>query len=316
MSENKTQFKLRLADLNDRSIFINWDSQERERIFSKALSLMKLTDIAKLITYDLPTLSEVKNGSVKPSGYVYFSLYSLLNLKPNLMNLKISSRNYSFVKVLSPNISPELMGLLHSDGMLKKNKNKGINCFFCNQNKKLINHFKELVRSSFDCRFLEFKDKRDKTYYIHPPSIVGRILINRFGEKKGVFLPPLLSKSEIPGYIRGLFDGDGSIYFHKLKSGKSSRIQISMQNKSFAEKISLLLSLIGIYSRVQFETSNGNKWWNVDVARKESILKFINKINSSHPKKKKRMVFAKRNFKFPLANLPNISSVPRLVYQY
>jgi len=310
-----SQFRLTLDDLNDWSIFINWDSQERKKIFHKILSRMKLTELARLLDYNLSTLSEIKGGSVKPSGYVYLSLYNILGLKPNLLDLKISSRNYSFVKVLSPSISPELMGLLHSDGILKKNKNHGIFCFFCNKNKQLINHFKNLVKASFECQFSELMDKRDNTYYVYPPSIIGRLLINRFGEKKNL-LPPLLSNDEIPLYLRGLFDGDGTILLQKSKYGLQPRIRISMQHKIFAERTISLLKKIGVYSRLQFETSNGNKWWNVDIARKESVLKFINKVDSAHPKKKKRMVFAKRNFKFPLANSPNISSVPPLIYQY
>ncbi len=275
---------------------------------------MKLTYLAKLINYNLPTLSEIKNGTVKPSGYVYLSLYNFLNLKPNLMDLKISSRNYSFVRVLSPNISPELMGLLHSDGVLKKNKNHGIFCFFCNQNRQLITHFKDLVRSSFECKLSESLDKRDNTHCVYIPFVIGRLLINRFGEKKNLS-PPFLLKDEIPLYLRGLFDGDGTILLQKSKYGLRPRIRIITQHKIFAEHVINLLKRIGIYSRLQFESSNGNKWWNVDIARKESVLRFINKVNSAHPKKKKRMVFAKRGFKFPLANLPNTFSVPRLIYQ-
>lgn len=259
-------------------------------MFGELLNKMNLAKTAQSIKHDAATLCEIKNGTVKPSGRVYLSMCQIIGSSPRLENLEISSRNYDSIKVLSESISPELVGLLHSDGILRKNKRSGIYFFFCNQQEALVKRFKNLLLNTFECKFFEFKDKRDETYYVYPPSIIGRILINRLGEKRGEFLPPKLLDKEIADYFRGLFDGDGTILLQKSRTGKvCPRIRITTKNRLFAEEAIKLLGRVSIYSRLQFETSNGNKWWNIDIARKESVLNFIKKIGSFHPKKKKRM---------------------------
>ncbi len=95
----------------------------------------------------------------------------------------------------------------------------------------------------------------------------------------------------ITKYIRGLFDGDGSItaYYYKKHNGVSTRIKITNGCPNFSNEILLLLSKLEIYSKVRLEQRNNHKWWNINIERHSDILRFIEIINSSHPKKKRKM---------------------------
>ncbi len=65
MENNHSKLIIKLEDLNDRSIFINWFNQERKLIFNKLLKNTKIGEFGRKIKYDLPTLSDVKNGNNK-----------------------------------------------------------------------------------------------------------------------------------------------------------------------------------------------------------------------------------------------------------
>ncbi len=280
---------INLEDLNDKSIFINWQDSERLNYSNRLFKLMKLTEFAKQIDYDLPTLSEVKNGTVKPSGYVFYNILKILNEKADIKNLLISSRNYNSIKIINNYINPELIGLIHSDGTLKYNRKKnGVMFSFCNQEKEVINRFNYLINQTFECKITIIIDKRDGTYNSFPQSIIGRILANKIGFKEKIFKIPDFTKEEIPHYIRGLFDGDGTIHLYKNKVVIPT-IKITTQYKEHAEKIKLLLEKINIYSRICKEKRKNSEWFNVVITRKKDFLEFIKKIGSNHPKKKERM---------------------------
>jgi intein/homing endonuclease len=292
-----SQFKIQLEDLNCRSIFVNWGANERTRLFKIALSSRSLTKLASDLDYDLPTLSEVKNGFVKPSGEIYLSLCSLAGICPDITGITVSSRNHGPVTIVSDGISPELLGLLHSDGILRANKRQGVNFFFCNQELALVSKFKALLARTFHCKLGGNKDERDGTIYVRPPCVIGRLLIRRFGEKRGAFLPPEMSVIEIAEYIRGLFDGDGTIVLRIDGKRIVPRIKIVMKHEELAQRIKALLHRIGIYSRIQHESGKGHQWCVLDVARRESVSRFSQIVGSNHPKKRSRMDRAERNLR-------------------
>ncbi len=282
-------FNITCDDINDKSIFINWSDEERVKLFSILLKKMSLTYFAEMINHDLPTLSEIKNGTVKPSTHVYFSILNVLNLNTDLRSLSISSRNSKPIKIINNYISPELLGLIHSDGFLVTRK-KVVMCGFYNKNKTLTSRFIQLLNMSFKCIFYKEIDKRDGSFVIRLPAIIGRILIKKFDEKtsKSIIIPDLL-KEEIPSYIRGKFDGDGTIYHYKNSKISIPTIRICTGDKLHAENLKNTLKRIDIYSRVCCERSRNSTFWNVVITRQRDVLRFIEKVGSNHPKKKRRM---------------------------
>ena len=284
-----SQLKITYNDINDKSIFINWGGEEREEIFKEILKAMSLRVLAKTINHDIPTLSEIKNGTVKPSTRVYFSILNMLNLNIDLCSLTISSRNGKSIRIIRDYISPELLGLIDSDGFLVIRK-KVVMCGFYNKNKTLTRRFIQLLNMSFKCNLYKERDKRDGTFVIRLPGVIGRILIKKFGEKtsKNIIIPDLLIE-EVPSYIRGVFDGDGTIYYYKNSKISIPTIRICTGDKLHAENLKNTLKRIDIYSRICCERSKNSTFWNVVITRQRDVLRFIEKVGSSHPKKKKRM---------------------------
>jgi len=281
-----SQFKITCDDINDKSIFINWSDEERAKLFSILLKKMSLTYFAELINYGLPTLSEIKNGTVKPSSYVYFSILKILGQRSKLSSLLISSRNGKSTRIIDDYISPELLGLIHSDGFLVKNKKKVVLCGFTNKNKFIINNFQKLLHKIFECNVYLTEDKRDGTYTILVPSIIGRILLNKFGEKRSKNKTiPNLSNSETFDYIRGLFDGDGSAQLYINPNYFIPKITISMGDEKLAINLKNLLQKINIHSRIRYQKKKNWQWWNVNITRQKDVLRFIEKIVSNHLKR-------------------------------
>ena len=53
-----SNLKIKVEDLNSRSIFINWSDKERLDLFSKLLRKINLSNFSKMIHYDRPTICE------------------------------------------------------------------------------------------------------------------------------------------------------------------------------------------------------------------------------------------------------------------
>tara|TARA_Y100000310_G_scaffold241818_1_gene245948 strand:+ start:6742 stop:7671 length:930 start_codon:yes stop_codon:yes gene_type:complete len=279
---------LTLDDISNKSIYIIWSNEERIKIFNSVLKSYPLTRLAKKLEHDQGVTSDIKNGKVKPSGKIYLHLLRILWWRRELLNLAISSRNHQQISLRSSYVSPELIGLIHSDGLLRLYPNGSVHFCFTNQEKALINRFVDLIHETFKCQVNIRIDKRDGTMSAYPPSIVGRLIASRVGWKfKGYENPDLLPE-EIPHYIRGLFDGDGTIY---LYTGKSTipTIRITFQYLKNAEYVQSLLNTLNIYSRICRESRNNSVWYNIVITRQRGALDFITKIGSNHPKKKIRM---------------------------
>ena len=284
---------LNLDNLDDRSMYINWEVNERNNLFESLLKKITLSQFSRLINHDQTVLSDIKNGKVKPSGHVYFSILEYLGLKKDLFSLVISSRNYDTITLNSKYINPELIGLIHSDGLLRRYPDGSVHFCFTNQEKYLIDRFCELICFTFNSKISLRLDKRDGTISAYPQSIVGRIIANKIGWKTNLYPIPIFNLSEIPLYIRGLFDGDGTIYLYNKKT-LIPTVRITFQHLIHAEQIKNMLLNVGIYSRICQEKGSKSIWYNIVITRQGDFLKFIDIIGSSHPKKKKRMIKIKK----------------------
>ena len=208
MSKNNTCSILNITrdDLIDTSLFINWGDEEREKIFKRLNEDYSVKELAKILNHEITTLYEIRIGKVKPSTKLYFSLLDLLNNDMNINSLIISSRNADAIKIKKDIISPELIGLIHSDGHLNLIKSGKVLMFsFSNQRKELIDRFCELIFDTFECNIPIRKDVRDGTYYAYPPSVVGRIIAKKIGWKTKNYPNLNFSEEEIPCYASSNF---------------------------------------------------------------------------------------------------------------
>ncbi|MBI2133171.1 hypothetical protein HYU11_00655 [Candidatus Woesearchaeota archaeon] len=290
-----TNLKIKLADIKDRHMFVKWSETEREEIFRFLLTRISQQDFCELFDIDDSIFSEVKTGKIKPSGYIYLSILDFLGIKKDVEGLVLSGRSHQPIRIKKAIISPELIGLIHTDGHMNLNKRRnGVNFYFCNKNFSLVKKFKELVLATFDCSFLEYMDARDQTKHIHPPSIIARILAKKVGWKDEPRIKDI-KQEEVPGYLRGVFDGDGTITIGNNKySGIAPKIKICSASVNYSSQLSNLLLRLGINSKVRSMVSKkGHKWCITEASRHRDILLFINKIGSSHIGKKKKQQFVK-----------------------
>ena len=289
-NNNNSILNITRDDLIDTSLFVNLDREEREDIFKRLNKNYSIKELAKMLNHDETTLYEVRTGNVKPSTKLYFSFLDMLAIKMDIKSLEISSRNAKSIRIISNYISPELIGLIHSDGHLNLIKSrKGLIFYFANQRKELIDRFCELIQNTFECTINIIKDKRDETHYAYPPSIVGRIVAKKIGWKTRDYPNLDFLGEELPHYLTGLFDGDGTIYVYKNSRITIPTIKITTDSEFHAEHIRHLLSKMSIYSRIRKETRKNWNWCNVIITRQKDFLKFISMIDSKHNIKNARI---------------------------
>lgn len=292
MSKNNNNSILNITkeDLIDTSLFVNWDKEERNDIFNRLNESLDIKELAKILNHDETTLYQIRTGEVKPSTKLYFSFVDILGKQIGINFIKLSSRNAKPILIKNSYISPELIGLIHSDGHLNLIKSgKGQIFYFSNQRQELIERFCELIQNTFECEIYVAKDKRDETHYAYPPSVVARIIAKKTGWKTKDYPNLDFSDDEIPHYLTGLFDGDGTIYVYKNSRTVIPTIKITTDSSFHAEHIRYLLSNVGIYSRISKETRKNWNWCNVVVTRQKDFLKFINMIESKHSIKKAKI---------------------------
>src|SRR3989344_7755992 len=153
--------KITKEDLTDYSIFVNWGGDERIKIFKKINEFYSIKELAKILNHDETTLYQIRTGKVKPSTKLYFSFLDMLKLDSSINSLILSSRNAKSISIKNNHISPELIGLIHSDGHLNLIKSgKGQIFYFSNQHKELIDRFCGLIWSTFECKIYIKENKK------------------------------------------------------------------------------------------------------------------------------------------------------------
>jgi hypothetical protein len=237
----------------------------------------------------LATLYEVKHGSVKPSGYLYFKLLDFLRWQNALTHLRLSGRSGAITRLANSRINPQLLGFIHSDGYIVF-RNKTALVGFSNKNESLIARFLELVSETFICNVHLRSDARDGTLTAELPAVVARILYKKFGGKTTETVrAPLLAREEIAPYLRGVFDGDGSIIVYDGNFFLAT-LRFTTGSGVYAEELRRLLAEIGVFSHVRFCCNDrGHEWWNVEAKRQRDVLTFIEKVGSDHPRKRSIM---------------------------
>ena len=82
-------------EINDKSIFIPWSDSERKQVFKNILSKYRITELSHLLEFDQTLLSDIKNGRIKPSGYIYLRLLKLVDNDFKILSLKSLATNCS-----------------------------------------------------------------------------------------------------------------------------------------------------------------------------------------------------------------------------
>ena len=176
-----------------------------------------------------------------------------------------------------------LVGLIASDGSVSSPKAKRLEVQFANTSPALVEMFIDAYRSVFPSRSAAFCRHGDNA---QGTSLKNRLLASIVRGLTADNYRPIFKLPEelIAAFLRGYFDGDGSIRIHR--SGTSGRIYYHFGYvPEEAEGIHLLLKRLGILANILTYP----KRVNLEIARREDILRFIELIGSNHPRKRARM---------------------------
>lgn len=167
-----------------------------------------------------------------------------------------------------------ILGLIASDGNIAKKENK-ITIQLSAEDKDILGKIKEITKSSRPLDNYITKNNRD-TIKFSVYSSEWKKDLKVYGivpAKTFILKPPnFLQKQYWIDYIRGYFDGDGTIY---STIGCNNRFEIVGASKDVIEQIRLFLSNnYNITCSLQERTlSNGTKIFKITYSSKEDLIK-------------------------------------------
>jgi len=171
------------------------------------------------------------------------------------------------------------LGFLTADGYVYPD---GYKVALCSKDKEAIEKFKAATGSGHAISKIKTFDKRTKrTYTRYSLQITCRDFSSNLaalglkGVKSYRCEPPNLQPELLQHYIRGLFDGDGSICFLKSKKRRISLIA----TRPILEMIQTYLIKRFDFSHVKFSiiaTENGNDICKLHIYRKQDQDNFLN----------------------------------------
>lgn len=194
----------------------------------------------------------------------------------------VKSRNLSrsnFIR-LPERTSPELLesiGLLVSDGNIS---NKGDSIGFYNKDIDLIKRFKYLMNKVFEIENFKEKNKADMFgVIVYSKLLVEYLEILGFSNANKENIPPYffrLPKSEVEAFVRGYFDGDGTVSRLKIKNMVYPTPVLYAVNKEFLMPLqSLMLLKLGIQCRIKKHNTPKGLMHKLVVRGHEGRVRFL-----------------------------------------
>lgn len=168
-------------------------------------------------------------------------------LKNNGVKSK-SSKKYLYNNDIFENIDSEYksywLGFLFADGYVRNRKNFGseLKLKLCASDKKHLIKFKNfMTNDNIPIIYEEYRNSKSYKISINSKKIVSDLMNKGCVNKKSKIIefPEFISEELLSHFIRGYFDGDGSISY----SGRHINLNFVCGSKIFLEKLSLFLSL-------------------------------------------------------------------------
>jgi SpoVK/Ycf46/Vps4 family AAA+-type ATPase len=194
----------------------------------------------------------------------------------------IKSRNLSrsnFIK-LPERSSPELLellGLIVSDGNISS---KGDSVGFYNKDITLIERFRFLIKNVFGIEQFRQKNKGNMLgVIVYSKLLVEYLKLLGFSNENKENIPYYffsLPKSEIQAFIRGYFDGDGTVSRQKINNMLYPTPILYSVNREFLMQLqSLMLLKLGIQCRIKEHNTPKGLMHKLVVRGNEGRIKFL-----------------------------------------
>ena len=227
---------------------------------------------------------------------------------PNLKKYYPETNNKNFtIHKLPARMNPDLsflMGAIVSEGYVSHKKSKEKCIGFCNTDKEFINAFENSFKKVFPtCRLHKFErgplgygKQKFTSLEIHSNYITEFLeksgLDNRLSSKKQV--PKIIfhsSKKSVATFLKGLFEGDGSIYICKYHNEKTKRKSVEIVYISTSEvllkELQIILLRFGIDSFLRFDRTK--KIWRLFIHGNRNLNLFRKQIGFLSTRKKERL---------------------------
>lgn len=164
-----------------------------------------------------------------------------------------------------------MFGLIMSDGCLTHNKKRNMIVIGLNDRDMI-----EMLHKYVECkRNIYNQGKQYSLYYWNEDAVT---FLKNYGlsENKSLIMkyPYNIPDEFQADFIRGFFDGDGSIIYHKTKWNTYPQISIVTGSKCFAEGIVEILKKHNIASQIYTSNRTGNNNYYIRITKISEVKKF------------------------------------------
>jgi replicative DNA helicase Mcm len=184
----------------------------------------------------------------------------------------------------------KILGYHISDGCYELNRGKKNGIQFWNNDKLLIDDYKNAIESYFEISPPVVKRKNQYAVRVVSKKVVenflrlGGDLLEKGDIKKIPERMMCLPNENIKYLLRALYDGDGSVIFQQRNG---CRISFVSQNRDLVEQVSDLLLRFEIQSSIFRDSSS--KVWRLNISGQENLSRFLMNISFLSQKKKQRL---------------------------
>lgn len=242
----------------------------RSQYYTKsALELSKEFNVSKSYIIKVWRDSELRGKPKKPSTYTF---------------------NENYFETIDSKDKAYFLGMLTSDGCVyKRNNNIGQSMIKLSLTGDIdvLEKFKKCLNSNHKISKVANKNKDNHVYTITLISDKMALDLEKYGvvrnkTDKAIF--PKISSEFVKDYIRGLFDGDGSIYSVRQKRNKDATKQYSHEinfvgTYKVIQGVSIYLSLNSIEYKINEDKRDYSfPFYSLRVKKQISVFNFINYI--------------------------------------
>ena len=274
-------------------------------------SIYRMTNGKKI---SLQFLKKIKRLLDLPPEYLYNNINLITSIKNTDVGIRDPRLPFDFGSAEGIRFIAAMMG----DGELNSQKQARYN----NQSKKLVDIIIKSTKKVFGNVDLKVYYRKDKTYQLHLPKIVG-LIIRRLGIKPG---GKALADNSIPSFIfktnnkfkavfiRQFFDDEGNVRVKdrrlQIKQTISNKTDSKRFMKSNPEKycprvlsdLKELLADLDISSRISLGAKRDNKSdWELSIYGKDNLERFQKYVGFDLGYKNKLLAKCIKSYKFPSA---------------
>lgn len=181
--------------------------------------------------------------------------------------------NENFFSSWSPEMA-YILGLLITDGCISKSKNSSYRISLCLNDKDLLCEVVKTIGSAHN--ITESKHQKGLNTFIFGREKIAQDLI-KLGMKPRKSLDiefPYAPKEYLHDFIRGVFDGDGSVFYDNKCKIKKLRTSFTSGSKNFIYKLEQELQGLGMSKRNLYKTYRKNISYSFKYGHDESIKLF------------------------------------------